>query len=95
MGTKFTPSYANLFMGHFESQFIQNQHTWVENIVLYKCYIDDLVLIWDGSDADFAKFTTHLNQNNYGTTLSGKITSDSVEYLDVVLTAQRNNILHS
>lgn len=73
MGTRFAPSYANLFMGHFESQIIQNQHAWVENIVLYKHYIDDLIFIWDGSETDFTNFTTHLNQNDYGITFSGKL----------------------
>lgn len=72
MGTRFAPSYANLFMGLFESRFIQNKHRWSSNIILYKRYIDDLIFLWDGSEVEFKEFTNYLNQNHYGITLTGK-----------------------
>lgn len=41
MGTKFAPSYANLFMRAFKTKHII-ESTWSKNIVVYKRYIDDL-----------------------------------------------------
>ena len=43
MGTKMGPSFANLFLGHFESYALKNAqfqpHTWLR-------YIDDISMIW-------------------------------------------------
>lgn len=49
MGTRFARSYANLFMGYYESRYIQNPNPWAENIKLYRRYIDDLFFVWDGN----------------------------------------------
>ena len=42
MGTKMGPSFANLFLGHFESYVLKNAqfqpHTWLR-------YIDDILMI--------------------------------------------------
>ena len=48
MGTKMGPSFANLFLGHFEAYALKNAqfqpHTWLR-------YIDDILMIWtDGLD---------------------------------------------
>ena len=43
MGTKLAPSYANLFMSHFEDKYVYRyplQH------FLWKRYIDGIFLIW-------------------------------------------------
>ena len=43
MGTKMAPSFANLFLGRFETSALNNApfkpHTWLR-------YIDDIVMIW-------------------------------------------------
>lgn len=36
MGTRFAPSYANLFMGQFDTLYIQNPQPWSTNNILYK-----------------------------------------------------------
>ena len=62
MGTRVAPTYANLFMGKLEKQLLQNcpenlkrfLHTW-------KRYIDDVLVIWTGSEAEFEEFFNFLN----------------------------------
>lgn len=93
MGTSFAPSYSNLFRGQFESHFIQNQNPLSNNIKLYKRYIDNLFFIWDGSETEFEHLTTYLNKNDYGIILSGKISSNSIEYLDILLTTHENKTI--
>ena len=43
MGTKMAPSYANLFLGYFEANALENAsfqpHTWLR-------YIDDIFMTW-------------------------------------------------
>lgn len=92
MGTRFAPSYANLFMGHYENLFIQNAHPWRKHIIMYRRYIDDLIFIWDGTEDDFNTFTAYLNTNDFGVELSGKISAAKIEYLDVELSSIKDNI---
>lgn len=92
MGSKFAPSFANLYVGLFESLFITNEHKWKENIVLYKRYIDDLLFIWQGSAIDFEDFKIYLNENDWGLNFSGVINPVSVDYLDITLFHDRDKI---
>ena len=62
MGTRVATTYANLFMGKREKQMLENcpdqlkkfLHTW-------KRYIDDILVIWTGSDEEFKEFFSFLN----------------------------------
>ena len=62
MGTRVAPTYANLFMGKLEKLLLENcpenlkgfLHTW-------KRFIDDILVIWTGSDAEFLEFFNFLN----------------------------------
>lgn len=62
MGTRFAPSYTNLFMGHWEEQNILPQLG--ENRILWRRYIDDIVLVWQGSKIELLKFIGELNKND-------------------------------
>ena len=59
MGTKMAPSYANLFTGSLEPTLIQLGHPY---ILLWRQYIDDIFLIWTGSDKQLNIFFTNINQ---------------------------------
>ena len=62
MGTRVAPTYANIFMGKLEKEILQNcpqhlkqfLHTW-------KRYIDDILIIWTGTDEAFSEFFNYLN----------------------------------
>lgn len=58
MGTKMAPSYANLFMGKIEQQ-LQSMST---NILFWKRFIDDIFLIWKGTQQELSNFTQDINQ---------------------------------
>lgn len=85
IGTKFAPSFANLNMGVYEDMYIMGQHPLRNCIVKYKCYIDDLIFVWKGTENNFHELTNYLNINDWGLTLSGEISSKSVNYLDLNL----------
>ena len=51
MGTNSSPSFANIFLGKFEEQFI---YPFIQDLhKLYLRYIDDIFMIWTGTKEQF------------------------------------------
>lgn len=85
MGAHFAPSYANLTMGHWEHQYIWNNNPFFSHIVFYGRYIDDVIIIWDGSASVFSDFVTYCNTNNMGLTFTSVIDQNRLAFLDLKL----------
>ncbi|CAN2391269.1 hypothetical protein PRIEUP_LOCUS1308, partial [Pristimantis euphronides] len=90
MGAKCAPSYANLFMGAFEEFFNINGRS---NTVLYKRYIDDLLLIWRGSHDSLKSLVFELNQNNWGLEFTSTIHESNIVFLDLDISICNNTII--
>uniref|UniRef100_A0A8C5Q0P8 Reverse transcriptase domain-containing protein n=1 Tax=Leptobrachium leishanense TaxID=445787 RepID=A0A8C5Q0P8_9ANUR len=60
MGSRFAPSYANLFMAFWEESFLPK---YQNNLVCYKRYIDDIFFIWKGGIHTLQAFLQDLDQN--------------------------------
>ena len=58
-GTKMAPAYAKLFMGSLEPILAWLGHPY---ILLWKRYIDDIFLIWTGTDEQLNTFITNINK---------------------------------
>lgn len=86
MGTRFAQSYANLYMGDYENNYIMSQYPW-------KLCIDYLVFIWNNSKEECNKFTSFMHNNGWGLTLSREINSESINYLDITLFHEEGKIL--
>ena len=82
MGTKMAPAYANLFMGRLEAQLInqapESIHTW-------KRFIDDIFIIWTGTNAEFEKFMSNINQIHPTIKFTYEISDTELTFLDVTL----------
>lgn len=48
MGAKYAPSVPNIFMSKWEEKSIFNNTP--NQLILYKRFIDDLVIIWNGDE---------------------------------------------
>uniref|UniRef100_A0A8C5LZ93 Reverse transcriptase domain-containing protein n=1 Tax=Leptobrachium leishanense TaxID=445787 RepID=A0A8C5LZ93_9ANUR len=83
MGTKFAPSYANLYMAGWEAQFVYGSHSWAHNIPLYRRYIDDVFFIWRGNEEDLITFLDSLNSQVWGITLENKWSREKITFLDL------------
>ena len=59
MGSNCSPSYATIFMGKFEEQFIYPTIRGPHR--LYLRYIDDIFVIWTGTEERFKEFIEELN----------------------------------
>ena len=58
MGTRMTPSYANLFMGKFEQQAIDNS---LLKPFIWGRFIDDIFMIWTHGEEHLKTFIGYLN----------------------------------
>ena len=82
MGTKCAPSYAIIFMGKFEEEFLSHQH--IPQLVWWR-YIDDIFLIWPHSREELDSFS-RLNQVHNTIKFTSGISETSVNFLDIKIT---------
>lgn len=52
MGTRFAPSFANLYVGDFKQYYIYGDHKWKDNIIYFKRYIDGFIFTSDFTDLE-------------------------------------------
>ncbi|KAJ1152082.1 hypothetical protein NDU88_004859 [Pleurodeles waltl] len=95
MGAKFSPSYANLYMGQFEKK-----HLWsncppdlTEHILYWGRYIDDILAIWTGNVSDLNILIKHLNTNDFNLVFTHKMDTTKIEFLDLLLYITDNKIM--
>ena len=68
MGTRVAPTYANLFMGILEQKILDNCPPHLrQHILLWKRYIDDILIVWTDSWDSFLEFFDYIN--NYHQTM--------------------------
>lgn len=60
---------------------------------MYKRYIDDLFFIWKGNESDFNGIVHNLNNNTWGLSFSGTIFKHKLEYLDLEMSIENNQII--
>ena len=80
MGTKMAPSFANLFLGHFESNALENApfhpHTYFR-------YIDDIFMIWTEGLDNLKIFIDYLNNIHPTIKFTSSHSSTNIPFLDV------------
>ena len=79
MGTRVAPTYANLFMSHFEEQHV---YTYPLQPDLWLRYIDDVKMIWSHGQAELDKFIAHLNSVHPWIKFTSDQSPNVVNYLD-------------
>lgn len=88
MGTTCAPTYANLFLGWWESQIVFSDDliTYTSHILFWGRYIDDILIIfWDGTERHFHDFVSALNSNNIGMHFTSEINPTSINFLDLTI----------
>uniref|UniRef100_A0A803JPB3 Reverse transcriptase domain-containing protein n=1 Tax=Xenopus tropicalis TaxID=8364 RepID=A0A803JPB3_XENTR len=93
MGAKFAPTYANLYMGWWEETHIYGGNMdSLRSIIFYKRYVDDLLLVWQGSELDFSDFVSSLNENSLNLRFTSDFNQTSIAFLDLKLVASGHSI---
>ena len=79
MGTRLAPSFANLYMGHFEDEFV---YPYNPAPSLFLRYIDDIFLIWEHGPTSLQRFIDHINSCVPSIQFTSTISVHQVSFLD-------------
>ena len=93
MGRNCSPSYATIFMGKFEEQFIYPVIRGLHR--RYLRYIDDIFIIWTGTKERFKEFIKELNLRHPSIKLEYTISNKEVSFLDSIVYIDKNNKLQT
>lgn len=74
------------------SSNIWHNNLFSSNIMFYGRYMDDVIIIWDGSPSTMQDFVSHCNSNNMGHFFMSVIVKDSLAFLDLELYHVGNKI---
>ncbi|XP_053372772.1 uncharacterized protein LOC123535916 [Mercenaria mercenaria] len=88
MGSPFAPTYASLFMGKLEQDFLQSQQL---KPTLWLRFLDDVFMIWDHSLDELNSFVKALNELHSSIKFTYEISTKHVSFLDVDLTKDTSN----
>ena len=92
MGTICAPSYANIFMDHFERKFI---YPFIKTFsLIYFRFIDAIFFIWTGSKTDLDKFLNELNAKHPSIKFEYETSKKRISFLDTEIYI-KNNKLHT
>ena len=83
MGTKCAPTYASLFMGRFENTHILPKIR--DKILMYVRYIDDVFLIWKGTEKELQQFLEEINKVHPTIKFDHCYSRESVDFLDTTV----------
>ena len=86
MGTSFSVRYATIFMIWLETPIIDH---FRKHIVLYKRYIDDILLIWSGSPVQLCLFRAMFGTANINIKLEWQGTPLDVDATDPAMLVQQ------
>lgn len=95
MRTSCAPAYANLFLGGWERSIQADEpyKEFLENVLLWFRYLDDLFLVWTGTKDNLLKFIQSLNDNNFNLKFTFNFDSDRVPFLDQSIAKQLDGTL--
>ncbi|KAJ1211274.1 hypothetical protein NDU88_006635 [Pleurodeles waltl] len=86
MGSTFAPSLACLYMYQFEKNFILPvTNPFFNNIKLWRCYIDDILIIWQGALPNIDLFTSWINTLDPFLKFTAHISTTQVPFLDLLI----------
>ena len=92
MGTRVAPTYANLFMAHFEESYV---YTYKDNSKprIWFRFIDDIWGIFSGNSIQFQNFVEYLNNVHETIKFTEVFSSIEINFLDVTIYRYGQEIL--
>ena len=90
MGTKLAPSFANIFMGWFEDNFV---YTYTLQPLFWKQYIDDVFMIWQHGDDELKEFVNYLNTRHKTIKSTEESSTSSINFLNITVNLTQHGTL--
>ena len=92
MGSPLSPILAEIYMNNLENNIVENsKHK--HNIKLWVRYVDDILIIWTGTDRQLDQFHSEINNINGNITFTIEKGNKTITYLDLT-TQIKDNKLH-
>lgn len=87
MGSPCAHSYANLYLGWWETSIVfgDNSPEGVDCVSLCSRYINDIFVVWQGSREQFLGYIENLNDNPLELRFTYNINQTSLAFLDVLI----------
>ena len=82
MGAAYSPTAANIYMSVTLRRFLRTQRT--QPLLLMR-YIDDIIMIWTGTEENLEEFLTDINQFNPALQYTHHTSSSTVDFLDLTI----------
>lgn len=96
MGACFSPSYAGLYMGKWEEDYVYHpRNVFRDKIIWWGRYIDDVILWWDGMEDELLSFHSYLNSTNSNIQLSLEYDRNKINFLDLSICKDATGNLHT
>ncbi|CAH2321631.1 Hypothetical predicted protein [Pelobates cultripes] len=87
------PMYANGYMNIFEQENILTP--FQANIAFYRRFIDDIIMIWNGTPDSTTQMLETINQPDTPVRLTMTMDPYTVDFLDIRLYKENNHSLYS
>ncbi|XP_013889701.1 uncharacterized protein LOC106536906 [Austrofundulus limnaeus] len=98
MGSKYAPQFACLFMGWWESKFVHNNNPFINHLKYYGRYIDDILILFKGTESDLLAFYDYINNTHPCVKLTLEHSKTEIHFLDLTiyrdLTGEVNTTLY-
>ncbi|CAJ0968772.1 unnamed protein product [Ranitomeya imitator] len=95
MGAKCEPAYANTFLGWWEEKFVYPSLSFATHVHAWFRFIDDIFILWKGSEEDCVDFFNNLNCNPYNIYLTYSFSASEITFLDLKIFPQGNGLATS
>ncbi|CAJ0941964.1 unnamed protein product [Ranitomeya imitator] len=97
MGACFAPSYANLFVGYWEREYMLSYSSDASgpNVLSWMRFIDDVLIIWQGNRTELDGFLTYLNANDWNIKFTFKVEENKIDFLYLQLSVDQLGNIHS
>lgn len=96
MGCCFSPNYACLYLGLWETLHVFNSsNPFLQCVTWYGRFIDDLMFVFNGTETQVKGFHQYLNSINPNIKLSLEYSQDSINFLDLTVSIDQQGSLHT
>ncbi|KAL2092169.1 hypothetical protein ACEWY4_011967 [Coilia grayii] len=93
MGSKMAPSFASLFCGYFEQEYIWKEHNpYLQYITHWRRYIDDIFFVWRGTENQLKLFHTYMNTSSPNLRFTMEFSTHQMSFLDILIYRDGNKL---
>ena len=94
MGSPLPPILAEIYMNNFENNIL-NTSRYKQNVKLWCRYVDDILLIWNGTDRQLDQFFNETNNINEKIKFTIEKGNKTINFLDLTIQIDRNKLKYN